>query len=268
MRRFKSLLSPVISAFIAFTALATAALFAPRDSEGGEPRAEVGSDGATRRSGPGRRFRRLHAVPLVAVLAVGATAFAAGAGTPSNGSPIAVGDQIPHAAATATSTPTTAEASTLPGTAEAVAAAVDAQKEANVRVMTAIAKAKADAAAKAKAKAEAAAAAKAAADAKARAEAKAAAAAAVTPAPVPVSVSGACGGSLPPCCVMMRESGGNPTAVNPSSGASGKWQFMPSTWANYGGYPTAASAPESVQDQRAAQIWAGGAGAGHWGGGC
>lgn len=88
------------------------------------------------------------------------------------------------------------------------------------------------------------------------------------PAPVVAAVSGACGGNLPPCCVMMRESGGNPTAVNPSSGASGKWQFMSDTWQGYGGYSSAAQAPESVQDARAAEIWAGGAGAGHWGGGC
>lgn len=91
-----------------------------------------------------------------------------------------------------------------------------------------------------------------------------------TPAPTPVvaAPTGACGGNLPPCCVMLRESGGNPTAVNPSSGASGKWQFMPDTWQGFDGYPTAAQAPEAVQDARAAQIWAGGAGAGHWGGGC
>ena len=89
------------------------------------------------------------------------------------------------------------------------------------------------------------------------------------PAPVVESVSGACGGELPSCCVMMRESHGNPQAINGSSGASGKWQFMPGTWANFGGYPTAASAPESVQDARAAQVWANGAGAGNWAGdGC
>lgn len=81
--------------------------------------------------------------------------------------------------------------------------------------------------------------------------------------------SGACGGDLPPCCVMMRESHGSPTAVNSSSGASGKWQFMPGTWNNYMGYPTAASAPASVQDQRARQVYAGGAGASNWAGpGC
>ena len=89
------------------------------------------------------------------------------------------------------------------------------------------------------------------------------------PAPVVESVSGACGGALPSCCIMMRESHGNPLAVNGSSGASGKWQFMPGTWANFGGYSTAASAPESVQDARAAQIWANGAGARNWAGdGC
>lgn len=88
------------------------------------------------------------------------------------------------------------------------------------------------------------------------------------PAPVVAEVHGACGGNLPPCCVMLRESGGNPTAVNASSGASGKWQFMSDTWQGFGGYNSAAEAPESVQDARAAQIWAGGAGAGNWGGGC
>jgi hypothetical protein len=67
---------------------------------------------------------------------------------------------------------------------------------------------------------------------------------------------------------MQRESGGNTHAQNPTSSASGKWQFINSTWNGYGGYPTAASAPESVQDAKAAELWAGGAGAGHWGGGC
>lgn len=258
MRRFKSLLSSVISATIAFTTLAMAALFSSRTTDGEASRSDTGSNGispSSGRLGPNRRVRRLSAVPLVAVLAIGATAFAAGAVAPSDGEPIAVGDQVPHSTQTIGAT----APMTLPATAEAAASAVDAKNEANVRVMKAIAEA--DAQAKADA------AAKAAADARARAEEKAAAAA-VPPAPVPVSVSGACGGSLPPCCVMMRESGGNPTAVNPSSGASGKWQFMTATWANYGGYPTAASAPESVQDERAVQLWAGGAGAGHWGGGC
>jgi hypothetical protein len=90
-----------------------------------------------------------------------------------------------------------------------------------------------------------------------------------TPQQAGSSTGHACGGDLPPCCVMMRESKGNPNVVNASSGAAGKWQFMPGTWAGYGGYSSAAQAPESVQDARARQIYAGGAGAGNWAGsGC
>lgn len=76
--------------------------------------------------------------------------------------------------------------------------------------------------------------------------------------------SGRCGGNLPPCCVMERESGGSLTAKNPTSSASGKWQFISSTWAGFGGYAEAYLAPESVQDAKARQLWAGGAGCGHW----
>lgn len=82
------------------------------------------------------------------------------------------------------------------------------------------------------------------------------------------SGSGRCGGNLPPCCVMERESRGSLTAHNPHSSASGKWQFVNGTWNNFDGYPTAASAPESVQDAKAAQVWAGGRGRSAWGGGC
>ena len=84
----------------------------------------------------------------------------------------------------------------------------------------------------------------------------------------PAPSSGRCGGDLPPCCVMQRESGGNIHAQNPTSSASGKWQFVDGTWNGYGGYSSAAQAPESVQDAKARELWAGGAGAGHWGGGC
>jgi Transglycosylase-like domain len=78
------------------------------------------------------------------------------------------------------------------------------------------------------------------------------------------SGSGNCGGGLPDCSIMMCESGGNLTAQNPNSTASGKWQIINGTWNNYGGYPTAADAPESVQDARARELWAGGSGSGHW----
>jgi hypothetical protein len=64
------------------------------------------------------------------------------------------------------------------------------------------------------------------------------------------AASGRCGGSLPPCWIMMRESGGNIRAMNPS-GAAGKWQIMPGTWNGYGGYASAAEAPEAVQDAKA-----------------
>lgn len=76
--------------------------------------------------------------------------------------------------------------------------------------------------------------------------------------------SGACGGDLPPCSVMMCESGGSLTAQNPRSTASGKWQILDSTWGGYGGYAHASDAPEEVQDARAREIYAGGAGRSAW----
>lgn len=76
--------------------------------------------------------------------------------------------------------------------------------------------------------------------------------------------NGRCGGSLPPCYVMMRESGGNLTAKNPRSTASGKWQALNPTWNGFGGYSEAWQAPEAVQDAFAAQLWAGGSGCSHW----
>ncbi len=76
---------------------------------------------------------------------------------------------------------------------------------------------------------------------------------------------GGSGGGCSPDSIVQRESKGDPNAVNPSSGAGGKYQFLPSTWSGYGGYARAQDAPESVQDERFNEVWAGGSGSSHWG---
>lgn len=70
--------------------------------------------------------------------------------------------------------------------------------------------------------------------------------------------------SLPPGEVVARESNGNYGSCNESSGACGRYQFLDSTWNNYGGYSSACDAPPAVQDQKARETWAGGAGCSHW----
>jgi len=64
--------------------------------------------------------------------------------------------------------------------------------------------------------------------------------------------------------IVMCESGGNYSAENPTSTASGAYQIIDGTWDGYGGYSHASDAPPSVQDAKAAEIWNGGAGAGNW----
>jgi hypothetical protein len=58
-----------------------------------------------------------------------------------------------------------------------------------------------------------------------------------------------------PACTWQAESGGNPGAVNPTSGAGGYYQIMPSTWAAYGGSGSPQSAPMSEQTAIAQKIY-------------
>lgn len=60
------------------------------------------------------------------------------------------------------------------------------------------------------------------------------------------------------------ESGGDYRAVNSSSGAGGKYQFLPSTWASVGGTGLPQDASPAEQDKRALILWDGGAGRSHW----
>jgi peptidoglycan hydrolase CwlO-like protein len=59
-----------------------------------------------------------------------------------------------------------------------------------------------------------------------------------------------------PTYIVMCESGGNYGAVNPSSGAGGAYQILPSTWELYGGSGVPNDAPKQEQDRIAAEIWA------------
>jgi len=59
-----------------------------------------------------------------------------------------------------------------------------------------------------------------------------------------------------PQAIVMCESGGNFRAVNPSSGAGGAYQILPSTWRLYGGQGQPQDASPQQQSAIAAQIWA------------
>ena len=78
------------------------------------------------------------------------------------------------------------------------------------------------------------------------------------PASAPVqstsSYSGASGSFQ--SCVISAESGGNPNAVNPSSGAGGLYQFLPSTWHALGYSGSPQDAPVSVQNEAFAKQYA------------
>lgn len=66
-----------------------------------------------------------------------------------------------------------------------------------------------------------------------------------------------------PTYIVMCESGGDYGAVNPSSGAGGAYQILPSTWDLYGGQGEPQSAPKEEQDRIAGEIWAD-SGGGAW----
>ena len=66
-----------------------------------------------------------------------------------------------------------------------------------------------------------------------------------------------------PESIVQCESGGNFGAVNPTSGAGGAYQILPSTWGLYGGQGDPEDASPQQQSQIAAQIWAD-SGAGAW----
>jgi peptidoglycan hydrolase CwlO-like protein len=66
-----------------------------------------------------------------------------------------------------------------------------------------------------------------------------------------------------PAYIVACESGGNYGAINPSSGAGGAYQILPSTWALYGGKGAPQNASKAEQDRVAAQIW-GDSGSGAW----
>jgi len=63
--------------------------------------------------------------------------------------------------------------------------------------------------------------------------------------------------------IVLCESGGNFNALNPSSGAGGAYQILPSTWKLYGGKGLPQNASPEEQTRIAALIWAD-SGAGAW----
>lgn len=66
-----------------------------------------------------------------------------------------------------------------------------------------------------------------------------------------------------PAYIVMCESGGDYSALNPASGAGGAYQILPSTWDLYDGQGAPHEAPKAEQDDIAAEIWAD-SGAGAW----
>ncbi len=81
-----------------------------------------------------------------------------------------------------------------------------------------------------------------------------AAAVATTIAGAPTSSSA--GGYAIPSGIVQCESGGNYSAVNPSTGAGGAYQILPSTWQAYGGQGLPQDASPAQQGRIASEIYA------------
>jgi peptidoglycan hydrolase-like protein with peptidoglycan-binding domain len=77
-----------------------------------------------------------------------------------------------------------------------------------------------------------------------------------TPAGTTSTTTGASDGYTVPSSIVQCESGGSYSAVNPSSGAGGAYQILPSTWAAYGGQGLPQDASPAEQDHIAAEIYA------------
>jgi peptidoglycan hydrolase-like protein with peptidoglycan-binding domain len=79
-----------------------------------------------------------------------------------------------------------------------------------------------------------------------------------TPASVSPSASSSSssGGYSIPSGIVQCESGGSYSAVNPSTGAGGAYQILPSTWQAYGGQGLPQNASPAEQDRIASEIYA------------
>jgi peptidoglycan hydrolase-like protein with peptidoglycan-binding domain len=83
-----------------------------------------------------------------------------------------------------------------------------------------------------------------------------AAPAATGTAAAPATASASGGGYAIPSGIVQCESGGNYSAVNPSTGAGGAYQILPSTWQAYGGQGLPQDASPSEQGRIASEIYA------------
>jgi hypothetical protein len=70
------------------------------------------------------------------------------------------------------------------------------------------------------------------------------------------SASSSSGGYAIPAGIVQCESGGNYSAVNPTSGAGGAYQILPSTWRAYGGRGRPQDASPAEQGAVASRIYA------------